>query len=402
MIRRSTLSLLLSASLIAVPAARVNADVHGLIGILGAAAILGGASRRTQPSGMSAAQRQQNRDIQTALNYFSYPAGQVDGVIGNGTRGAIRNYEAAMGFPVDGTLNDFERQFLIDSYQRAQTAAYAPPYNQVLATRGPQGLLRTFRDEQLGLANTPTTTPPTVLPANAPAALPSFGAMNLSETASVNSHCNSINVITTTNGGFTTLDTMSDAAFALDEQFCLARNAAVAEANRMMSSIANVSDSEFVSQCEGLRNFMTPTLGAVAARDPSLIRSEVQATLQDTGQNPQQLVSAGIVCLGLGYREENSQMALASALLLVGADQAAYGEIVAHHLRGGFGVTADSGRAAAWMNTTIGALEGGAPPAFLPNQAADRLALLKAAANGQAAPRAGAANSGLPTFGGGN
>jgi hypothetical protein len=45
---------------------------------------------------------QQGIQIQTALNYFQFNAGAVDGQIGPGTRRAIERYQAAMGYPVDG------------------------------------------------------------------------------------------------------------------------------------------------------------------------------------------------------------------------------------------------------------------------------------------------------------
>ena len=44
----------------------------------------------------------QGAQTQTALNYFGYNAGRVDGQVGAGTRAAIQRYQASMGYPVNG------------------------------------------------------------------------------------------------------------------------------------------------------------------------------------------------------------------------------------------------------------------------------------------------------------
>jgi hypothetical protein len=42
-------------------------------------------------------QREENRRVQTALNYFGFPAGVADGVLGANSRAAIGQYQAFMG-----------------------------------------------------------------------------------------------------------------------------------------------------------------------------------------------------------------------------------------------------------------------------------------------------------------
>ncbi len=67
---------------------------------------------------VSSAQRQINREMQTALNYFGFGAGAVDGAVGPGTRAAVqRNIQAQMGYPASGWIQPHERDFLMSAYQ---------------------------------------------------------------------------------------------------------------------------------------------------------------------------------------------------------------------------------------------------------------------------------------------
>jgi peptidoglycan hydrolase-like protein with peptidoglycan-binding domain len=67
----------------------------------------------------SSATRAHNRETQTALNYFGFPAGTPDGVFGRRSREAARQYQMHMGFPQTGNLTQYERDFLVTSYNRA-------------------------------------------------------------------------------------------------------------------------------------------------------------------------------------------------------------------------------------------------------------------------------------------
>ncbi len=411
MVAKPILPLVLAAALAATPATRATADLKDALGAAVLLGIIGGATQQQRQrqrvsnrSTVSAAQRQQNRDIQSALNYFNYPVGAVDGIIGRGTRGAIRNFEAAMGLTVDGNLDEYERNFLVGSHQRALASSTVAPYNRILAAQGTRGLLQTFNNERRGIPTASPKAPQQVATVTAPAAasapkaLPTFGAVTAPKSASIADHCSAINVLTSTNGGFTTLGTMTNPAFVLDEQFCLARTAATAEGERVMGSIINVTPAQLSAQCDSLGAFMQPQLAALQDDEPADVTNNVQANLRASGQSMEQLASAGVVCLGLGYKEDKAEVALGSALLMVGTGQSAYGEMVAHQLRGGFGTTKCEACSNAWMGTTIKALEDGAAPAFLPNQSADRTALLNAASLGRGAPTTSSAGA-LPTFG---
>jgi hypothetical protein len=106
--------------------------------------------RRTSNSAGYSAARQQNREVQTSLNYFGFPAGVADGVMGAKSRSAAAQYQAYLGYPATGKLTAYERDFLVSSFSRAQIGG-----PQVIkAMQGPEGtrgLLRTWRDEAAGV-----------------------------------------------------------------------------------------------------------------------------------------------------------------------------------------------------------------------------------------------------------
>jgi len=226
--------------------------------------------------------------------------------------------------------------------------------------------------------------------------LPTFPASDQVEAASIDSFCSEISVLTSTNGGFTTLDTLGDPAFVLDEQFCLARKFALSESRREMESRSGTTDAQFVAQCEGLGTYMAPELRTLGQNPPTAVKAAVSNMLRSSGQSAEDSRLTGKICLGVGYREDDANVALAGALVLVGVNDDAYGEIIGHHLREGFGTGADPVKAEEWMVSTLSALEKGATPASRPDQSAEHQALLRAALAGERSPAP--VPSGLPTF----
>lgn len=440
MFARKICTSLVAASLIAVPVGRAQAnDAAALVGGL----LLGGiivnevnknkqrqrttTQRTTRSSGISSAQRAENRQVQTALNYFGYNVGTVDGALGRKSRAGISRYQAEMGFQPDGYLDPHESEFLLGSYQRALASSSVPPYNQIVAAQGYNGLLRTYRNEQLGIATPNQPTPgvqraaapapvpvPVPQPAPAPVAqpapaatqpepvtarantggLPEFNFGTVSK--SVNDHCSEINVLTAANGGITTAARVTDAEFALNEQFCLARTHATAESTSIISTIPNTTDAQLAQQCEGLAQAIAPYVASLNSESPDQVVSKTAAFLQGSGRPMDQLVSGGKVCLGVGYRSDNAEMALASAVLLAGAGQTGYAEMVSHHMREGFGTTAASAQqSGAWMKMATDSLAAGGTAVL--GQSSDRVAVLNAAMQGGNSPSSNAAAA-LPVF----
>ncbi|MGD9918023.1 MAG: peptidoglycan-binding domain-containing protein [Paenirhodobacter sp.] len=144
----------------AAPALAGGSDVVG--GIIGG--IIGGAIvneanrshrtttvRRTAPKApaVSSYQREQNREVQTSLNYFGYPVGSPDGVLGAKSRAAIGQYQALLGYPATGQLTEMERQILVTAYNRAMIGG--PQVQQAAAgPQGIRGMLLKQRDEMMG------------------------------------------------------------------------------------------------------------------------------------------------------------------------------------------------------------------------------------------------------------
>ncbi|OOZ13581.1 hypothetical protein BOW35_10230 [Solemya velum gill symbiont] len=58
--------------------------------------------KKQQVQTVYVADRTENKSIQNALNYFGFPAGSADGVLGPSSRNAISQYQVYMGFPATG------------------------------------------------------------------------------------------------------------------------------------------------------------------------------------------------------------------------------------------------------------------------------------------------------------
>ncbi|WP_299146265.1 peptidoglycan-binding domain-containing protein [uncultured Tateyamaria sp.] len=89
----------------------------------------------------------EGRDIQSALTYFGFDAGTVDGRVGPKTRSAITAYQRYMGYEGTGTLTSFQRHLLTSSYLRAE-AGGATTLGQIAGLPdGTRGLLKVYRQD---------------------------------------------------------------------------------------------------------------------------------------------------------------------------------------------------------------------------------------------------------------
>lgn len=402
--KRNLCASLAAASMVFVGVERARADdAAALIG----GALLGGIivnemnknkARRTTTTRtvVSSSQREQNRQVQVALNYFGYNVGGADGVLGSRSRAGIRAYQADMGYNADGYLDEHEMNFLLGSYQRALASAHMQPYSQIVATQGQRGLLRTYRNEQLGIATpgTQMAAQPAPQPAPVPQAtqpepvtaradtsggsLPQFGFTPAQR--SMRDHCDQVHVRTAANGGLRTPATLTDAGFALNEQFCMARTQAMSDSARIEATIPNMTRDQIEAQCDGLAQAIAPQMTGIESQSASQIMARTKSFLESSGQPMAQLVSGGKVCLGVGYRSDNAEVALASAVLLTSAGQGGYGELVSHQLREGFGaMQAAPQMAGSWMQVALAAVAGGQP---VLGQTPERVAVIQATGGG--------------------
>lgn len=357
------------------------------------------------------AERAEAREVQTALNYFGFPAGNPDGVLGRQSRTAISQYQAHLNYPVTGYLSEYEKGFLLTSYQRAM--AGGPVTNQQIAANpmGSRGLLLTYRDEAAGVyAQAPAAVvpaapaPAAVEPeapatlARAPAALPNFGGAATTERVSLASHCNGVSLVTNTNGGFVTLASMADPDVVLNEQFCLARTYAIAQGEALTASIQGVSASEIATQCQAFGPVMASHVSALATTPSGMVLKGVSEFARSTGMTPDQLANTSRICLSVGYRTDDLDVAMGSALLLVSLGIQPYAELMGHHLETGFGTAQRPDLATDWYTMALDAVDAGQPAVFAPGQP-ERTALIRAAALGVPGPETvQPAASALPSF----
>ncbi|MEM8823324.1 MAG: peptidoglycan-binding domain-containing protein [Pseudomonadota bacterium] len=483
--------------------------------------------RRAAPT-VSSTQRQENREVQTALNYFGFDAGAPDGVLGRRSQAAISSMEVFLGFPPDGQLTSFERNILVSAHNRAlsgnpdtvrlistsplgaraalqaqkdlmmggtgqpalrttgypglplevsravdEVAASSDPSPEQLLQRSgfiqlsdlngdgrndyiidtsfsgssfwcseaecktmvfvstPSGYARndllahsptpaTFEcfGDSCRLASPSDTTVVAATPAfpapqedlpdtslaaattDAAPGLPNFGG-GASAAPSLASHCGKVNLLTATRGGFVEVSSGGDRSVALAEQFCLARNFAIDEGEQMVSAMPGTTMDMVQSQCGAFGPAMAAQLTALSSQPEADVMTQVSAFALTTGMSPDQLRQTARLCLSAGYRADDMDVALGSALLMVAMGSAPHAELLGHHLNDGFGTAKRPDLAAEWYGTALDALQGGATPVFAPNQT-DRTALLIwAAGPGQGASVAAPAEAvpaALPTF----
>ncbi|MGB5558011.1 MAG: peptidoglycan-binding protein, partial [Paracoccaceae bacterium] len=285
-----------------------------------------------------------------------------------------------MGYPSTGQLTDYEKGFLLTSYRRA--LAGGPVTNQQIAANpmGPKGLLTAYRDEMAGVA-APQVTPSIVVvaPEAAPVApavteeaavaepaLPNF--MGGGEQLSLASHCNTVSLLTNSNGGFTTLASMNDAGFALNEQFCLARTYAIAKGEELAGKVQGFTPQQIAQQCAGFGPAMKDYVAALSLKPQDEVLKDVGGFVLKSGMSPAQLSGTAKICLSVGYRTDNLDVAIGSALLLTVLGEGAYGELMGHHLAQGFGASRRPDLALAWYEMGLDAVSNGAEAVFAPGQ----------------------------------
>jgi peptidoglycan hydrolase-like protein with peptidoglycan-binding domain len=386
-----------AAALMAAQSAPARADlgdalVGGVVGGVIGGVIVNEANKKKQPAAASAptvssAQRAANAEVQTALNYFGYPAGTPDGVMGARSRAAVSEYQATLGYPPTGQLTDYERSHLVTSYHRAVAGGPATAQAAAANPMGMRGLLVTWRDEALGIVPaapaTATATSTTAATTAAPAAAPATGLPTFLGTAgaqvSLASFCNRVGLMTTTNGGYTTVADMTDPMEALGEQLCLTRSYAIAQGEEMAARVPGTTPEQIAQQCAGFGPAMKAELASLSLDPAPAVLEGVKRFALGTGMPPAQLSSTARICLSVGYRTDAMDVATASALLLAGLGETAYAEVLGHHLSQGFGATQRTDLAFDWYDIALQGAERPGAAVFAPGQP-ERMALVRKAA----------------------
>ena len=424
MFKKFSVMTLTALAVLVSPAQTARAGSNLAAGIAGA--IIGGAivsahqknNNRTRArtytrSRISSAQRQENREVQTSLNYFSFPAGTPDGVFGRKTRSAVSSMQVYMNYPVTGQLTEFQKTVLLTSYHR--TIAGGVAVSQIIGSShdGVRAMLKNTQAQMAGGSGATYASvqpqpqiivqpqavvvqpaqPVVVQPQSTVVAaaqtgsggfkMPSFGSAP--DASSMANHCNKISLITSTNGGFTNVSTMQDPVFALNEQFCLARIYAISQSEDMIAQVQGVTAAQMQSQCETLGPALKEQVASLSLGNRDQVIAKTSDMILSSGMSPAQLSHTAKICLGVGYRTDNSDVALASTLILVTLGEPVYGELLGHHLVNGFGTSQRNDLAVQWYASANNAIEMGMPAVFVPGQT-DRPALIQAAVARLGAP----------------
>ena len=347
-------------------------------------------TKKSTKSSISAEQREANREVQTALNYFGYSVGSPDGSIGPKSRAAISNYQAFLGYPATGQLSEHERTILVTSYHRAVAGGPVIASTVSGSVLGLKAVLIAQRDEMAGIAPVGTMAGAAGVPAPgsvgaaAAAALPTLivedpvaeVAVEPVEVAaeepalpsfmdpagskgSLATECNQISLATTANGGLSTADNMQDAIFALGEQFCLARSFAISKGDDLTAQIAGFTPDQIAEQCAAFGPVLKDHVAALSLKPAADVLGGVEGFILSSGMSPAQLSGTAKVCLGVGYAKDDLNVAIGSALLLAAMGERGYSEYLGHHLSQGFGATERPDLALDWYQISLDAMEQG-------------------------------------------
>ena len=149
---------------------------------------------------------------------------------------------------------------------------------------------------------------------------------------------------------------------------------------------------------------MQQYVAALSLKPMDAVMQDVSGFVLKTGMSPAQLSGTARICLSVGYRTDNMDVAIGSALLLTVLGEKPYGEIIGHHLGLGFGTTERRDLAEAWYAMGLDSIDGGADAVFAPGQP-ERNSLIRKAVfsmNSDAMGSTGSASTlqpvALPTF----
>lgn len=382
-------------------------------------------STKAKTPSISAEQREANKEVQTALNYFGYNVGTPDGAIGPKSRAAIKEYQAFLGYPATGDITDHERTILVTSYHRAVAGGPVIAETVSGSVLGLKAVLIAQRDEMAGIVSASTAPaaaiateqdpatlvvaeeaaedvqPEVVAAADAAPALPSFMSPAGAK-GSLISFCGDIGNATAMNGGMTTVEDMRDPEFALAEQFCLARGEAADRGAELASSIAGFTAEEISAQCAAFGPVLKDHVAAVSLKPAGDVLTGVEAFILSSGMSPAQLSGTAKVCLGVGYANDDMDVAIGSALLLTAMGEKGYAEYLGHHLSQGFGAAQRPDLSMDWYQVSIDAMAAG-QVIVAPGMAGREDLIRKAAYTitgraGELAPEADVIEAALPVF----
>ena len=140
---------------------------------------------------------------------------------------------------------------------------------------------------------------------------------------------------------------------------------------------------------------MNEHVAALSLKSMNEVKADVSNFILTTGMSPAQLKGTERICLGVGYRTDDMDVALGSALLLHAMGQGVYGELMGHQLAQGFGTAQRTEMARGWYEDSLRAGDSGAEAGAAERLApAARARAAQARAAREGAEQAGAAQEG--------
>ena len=129
----------------------------------------------------------------------------------------------------------------------------------------------------------------------------SLGGITLFEqpeqSASLTSYCSKVSLLTSSNGGFMTAESMTDPELALGEQFCLARTYAINAGETRAGKVQSVSQAQIDSQCDAFGPAVQPFLAKLGTAGSGEVMGDVQKFVLQSGMSLEQLANtAESVC----------------------------------------------------------------------------------------------------------
>lgn len=432
--------------------ASANDAVIGVIGGFLANEMLRNSQNRSQQQARTvqrapqpwSAERQHRASVQQALNGMGYQVGTADGVYGGKTANGMRNFQAAMGYPVTGTLSPFEERALLGAHASYSQGAHHSQFPGLYDREGMPGLVRAHADPSYyasrygnaasqgygahaanqgfggnsgagGIAagavgagalgagamaqhggqvgqGVPTNTEAGMLAGHVPGQQIHGSGSSQSQlaplvpinpigkvTVSMEEHCDFVKLSTQTNGGQILANSMTDPEQALGEQFCDARTYLMGQVTSTLN-VARATEDQLMASCGSIKSAMAPLMGGLSGKTTSAVVAEAAGISGSFGlTDATAAADYGAVCIGLGYRNNDPEVALTGALMLVGAGRMPFAEMVAHHAREGFGTPENVNSAMEWYSVGLEALDANQPPAVLPSQSIQRTAIIRAA-----------------------
>lgn len=304
--------------------------------------------------------------LQTALNYFTFDAGSVDGLMGQQTRAAMEEYQAYLDYPVTGQLAEDEAQFLMAAYQGAQTNSAEAQQVEATHPDGIKGLLLILRD---GAPSQPTGVIPSFRMTDAPQTVSAFCAQTTASEASIEQ--------------------------TLQPLFCSATQAAISQSETLAASVTGFTPAQIEAQCLGFAPALVSVVASVSDGPASDVVQSAAEFVERTGQDPVEMSGIAEVCLGVGYRLDALDLAIGSAVLLTALEAPIYAEYTGYHVALGLGADKDPMLARSWFEVAM-QNEAEAQSDFA-IQAAERLEALQNALM-QGGSDAGASAAQVPSF----